>query len=86
VMSDVFGVIYKVATVVILIVVVALGLGTALDRFLETDRLFTLLFILGSVPLTLSAVYKISMSTVKKAQRQTRQDSSSSQSEDDSTA
>ena len=85
-MSDVFGVVYKVATVVILIVVVALGLGTVLDRFLETDRLFTLLFILGSVPLTLSAVYRISMSTVKKAQSRTRSDSSSSQSEDDSTA
>lgn len=67
-MGAALGVMNRVAIVVILIIGVSLGLGILLDRWLETDRLFTLLFILGSVPLTLTAVYRISMATVSRIQ------------------
>ena len=67
-MGAALGVMNRVAIVVILIIGVSLGLGLLLDKWLETDRLFTLLFILGSIPLTLTAVYKISMATVSRIQ------------------
>jgi F0F1-type ATP synthase assembly protein I len=67
-MGAALGVMNRVAIVVILIIGVSLGLGILLDRWLETDRLFTLLFILGSIPLTLTAVYRISMATVSRIQ------------------
>lgn len=83
-MSNVFNVVNKVAIVVILIIAVALGLGTLLDRWLDTGRIFTLLFILGSVPLTLTAIYRISLSVVSQAQPQAG--TAANQSEDNTTA
>jgi|GEM_PF-6812273 len=83
-MSNVFNVVNKVAIVVILIIAVALGLGTLLDRWLDTGRIFTLLFILGSVPLTLTAIYRISLSVVSQARPQAG--TAANKSEDNTTA
>lgn len=78
-MGDVLGLVNRIAVAVILIVAVAIGLGTFLDRWLETERIFTFLLVLLSVPLTLTAVYKISMSTVARIQ------AAEQKSEDDTT-
>lgn len=63
-MGDVLGLINRIAIVVILIIVIAIGSGTLLDRWLETGRLFTFLLVLLSIPVTMTAVYKISMAAV----------------------
>lgn len=63
-MGDVLGLINRIAIAVILIIVIAIGLGTLLDRWLETERLFTFLLVLLSIPVTMTAVYKISMAAV----------------------
>lgn len=67
-MGDVLGLINRVAIAVVLIIVVALGVGTLLDRWLNTDRLFTFLLVLLSIPMTMTAVYKISMAAVARVQ------------------
>jgi F0F1-type ATP synthase assembly protein I len=71
VLSSALGVINKVAIVVVGVVVVALGLGLLLDRFLGTDRLFTFLLIIASVPVTLTLIYRISMSEADKIKAMT---------------
>ncbi len=63
-MGDVLGLINRIAIAVILIIAIAIGAGTLLDRWLETERLFTFLFVLLSVPVTMTAVYRISMAAV----------------------
>lgn len=63
-MGDVLGLINRIAIAVILIIVIAIGSGTLLDRWLETGRLFTFLLVLLSIPVTMTAVYKISMAVV----------------------
>jgi F0F1-type ATP synthase assembly protein I len=68
VMGDVLGLVNRIAIAVILIIVVAIGLGTLLDRWLETERLFTFLLVLLSIPVTMTAVYKISMAAVARVQ------------------
>ena len=43
-----------------------LGAGIGLDRLLHTRPLFTLLLVMGSMPLTLFALYKITVRAVAK--------------------
>jgi hypothetical protein len=63
-MSTVLGVINKVGIVVFLIIIVALGGGALLDKVLDGGGLFTVLLVLASVPITLTAIYRISLAAV----------------------
>ena len=75
------GVVNKVAIVVIVIIIAALGLGMLLDRALGTGGIFTVLLVVASVPLTLTAIFKISMATIAQIEAQ----SEAEDTEDDAT-
>jgi hypothetical protein len=46
-----------------------LAAGVGLDKVLHTRPLFTLLFVLGSMPLTLVALYRFAVGAVSKARQ-----------------
>ena len=73
------GVVNKVAIAVIVIIAVALGGGMLLDRALGTGGIFTVLLVVASVPVTLTAIFKISMATIAQIEAQ----SEAEESEDD---
>ena len=52
----------------ILIIGVAFGLGTLVDSWLGTDGIFTILFLIGTFPITLYVIVRISMYALKRAQ------------------
>jgi hypothetical protein len=62
--AEMAGIIGQIGCVTVLIIVGALGAGIFIDRFLETDKLFTFLFVVGSVPFTLYATVRLSLSAV----------------------
>ena len=53
----------------IVIIAIAFGAGRLLDRFLGTDGIFTVLFLVGSFPVTLYVIVRLSLSTVARAER-----------------
>lgn len=63
-MSIVLGVVNKVGIAVFLIIIVALGGGALLDKVLGTGGIFTVLLVLASVPVTLTAIYRISLAAI----------------------
>jgi F0F1-type ATP synthase assembly protein I len=52
----------------ILIIGVAFGAGRFLDSTFETGGLFTILFLLGSFPITIYAIVRISLFAMNRAQ------------------
>ncbi|MCP4424025.1 MAG: AtpZ/AtpI family protein [Chloroflexi bacterium] len=73
----------QVGCLVIVIIGIALGAGMALDKFLET-RIFTVLLMLGSVPVALYLTVRLSLTAVKRAQDALQpQDSNNSEEEID---
>ena len=54
--------------ITIIIIAIAFGLGRFLDSTFETKGIFTVLFLLGSVPITLYVTVRISLAAVKRAQ------------------
>jgi hypothetical protein len=52
----------------IIIIAVAFGLGRLLDNWLATDGVFTVLFLLGSFPITLYVIVRISLMALKRVQ------------------
>ena len=58
------------AFVAILIMGVALAIGRLLDGWLDVKGIFTVIMVLGSFPLTLYAITRISLGMVGRAQRQ----------------
>ncbi len=56
----------QVGCVVVLLIGLALGAGILLDNFLETNRIFTAIFIIGSFPVTIYVVLRL----VIRAQKQ----------------
>lgn len=83
-MSRVLGVVNKVAIVVFLIIIVALGAGLLLDRLLGTGGIFTLLLVLASVPVTLTAIYRISLAAIAELEEE-MQPAADEEMEDDAT-
>ena len=62
------------AIVAIAIIAVAFGAGWFLDNFLGNEkRIFTVLFLLLSFPVTLYAMVRISLAMVRKAQQRVEQ-------------
>ena len=56
----------QVGCEVVLLIGLALGAGILLDNFLETNRIFTAIFIIGSFPVTIYVVLRL----VIRAQKQ----------------
>ncbi len=59
----------QVGCITVLIIGVALGAGLLLDKFLGTQAIFTVLFMVGSVPFALYVIVRISLSTVARTQQ-----------------
>jgi F0F1-type ATP synthase assembly protein I len=66
------GIIGQVGCITILIVGLALAAGLLLDRFLGTDPIFTILLMVGSVPVTLYIIVRVSLLAAARVQ-QTRE-------------
>jgi F0F1-type ATP synthase assembly protein I len=52
----------------IIIVAIAFGIGQLLDNWLGTEGIFTVLFLLGSFPITLYVIVRISLMALKRVQ------------------
>lgn len=57
----------------IIIIAIAFAAGRFLDSRLDTNGIFTVLFMVGSFPITLYAIVRISLATLKRAQLQLSQ-------------
>lgn len=62
------SVVGQVGCLVVFIVFLALGAGILLDKLLNTKALFTVLLMVGSVPVALYMVVRISLTAVARAQ------------------
>lgn len=76
------SVVGQVGCLIVFIVFIALGVGLALDKFLGTKALFTVLLMVGSVPVALYFTVRLSLTAVNRAQIKLQQ---SEQTEEDST-
>jgi F0F1-type ATP synthase assembly protein I len=65
------GIIGQVGCITVIIVGLALGAGLLLDRFLDTRPIFTILFMVGSVPVTLYVIVRVSLYAAARAQQAT---------------
>ncbi|MFQ5419262.1 MAG: AtpZ/AtpI family protein [Anaerolineae bacterium] len=63
------GVVGQVGCLVVLIIGLALGAGILLDRFLGTSAIFTVLLMVGSVPVALYVTVRLSMTAVARTQK-----------------
>jgi magnesium-transporting ATPase (P-type) len=63
------GVIGQVGCLVIFIIFIALGVGMVLDKFLETKAIFTVILMVGSVPVALYLAVRLSLTAVGRAQQ-----------------
>jgi hypothetical protein len=66
--SAMAGVVGQVGCVVILLIGLALGGGMFLDNYLETGGIFTVLLLVGSVPVALYLTIQVSMRSAAKIQ------------------
>ncbi|HSH01900.1 MAG TPA: AtpZ/AtpI family protein [Anaerolineae bacterium] len=65
------GVVGQVGCLTVLLITVALAGGIFLDNFLGSKPIFTILFTIGSVPITLYLIVRISLTAVERAQKLT---------------
>ena len=65
------GVVGQVGCITILLIGLALGAGLLLDRLLDTRPVFTILLMVGSVPVTLYIIVRVSLTASARAQRAT---------------
>ncbi len=63
------GVIGQVGCLIVFIIFVALGVGIVLDKFLETKAIFTVILMVGSVPVALYLAVRLSLTAVDRAQQ-----------------
>lgn len=63
------GVVGQVGCLVVLIIGLALGAGVLIDRFLGTRAIFTVLLMVGSVPVALYITVRLSLTAVARAQQ-----------------
>ena len=59
----------QIGCITVIIIALALGGGILLDRFLDTRPIFTILFIVGSVPITLFVTVRVSLMAAARAQK-----------------
>ena len=69
----------QIGCLVVFLVGLSLGVGMLIDRFLGTDGIFTALLMLGSVPVTLYFVVRVSMRASRRAQKQFEQQTASTE-------
>jgi F0F1-type ATP synthase assembly protein I len=62
------NVVAQVGCGTIIIIALCFGGGVLLDNILNTKPVFTILFTVGSVPLTLYAIVRLTLATVTRAQ------------------
>jgi len=58
----------QVGCVVVLIIGLALGAGLLLDKFLGTDAIFTVILMVGSVPVALYITVRLSLTAAARVQ------------------
>jgi F0F1-type ATP synthase assembly protein I len=58
------SVVSQVGCVTVVVIIGALAVGIALDKTLDTRPLFTILFMLGSIPVSLYLLVRIALSAV----------------------
>lgn len=63
------GILGQAGCVTLLLVGAGLGLGLWLDARFDTRPIFTLLFVLGSVPITMYLLFRMVMSNTARLQR-----------------
>ncbi len=63
------GVVGQIGCVTVLLIGIALGAGILLDNFLDTSPIFTIMFLVGSVPVTLYVTVRVSLMAVARSQR-----------------
>jgi F0F1-type ATP synthase assembly protein I len=63
------GIIGQIGCITVLLIAIALGVGILLDRFLDTSPIFTIIFLVGSVPVTLYVTVRVSLMAAARAQR-----------------
>jgi len=84
------SVVGQVGCLIVFIVFIALGVGMALDRLLGTTALFTILLMVGSVPVALYFTVRMSLTAVSRAQKKIEeseeQELNETKTEDDTTA
>jgi F0F1-type ATP synthase assembly protein I len=59
----------QIGCLILLIVIAALAAGVLLDKFLGTRAIFTILFVVGSFPVTVYVIMRVSLTTLARAQR-----------------
>ena len=59
----------QIGCLVVFLIGLALAAGMLIDRYLGTNGIFTALLMLGSVPVTLFLVVRVSMVAAQRAQR-----------------
>ena len=75
------SVVGQVGCLVVFIVFIALGAGILLDKLLGTKALFTVLLMVGSVPVALYLVVRISLTAVARAQNRLEEKADDSEEE-----
>jgi F0F1-type ATP synthase assembly protein I len=78
------GIVGQVGCITVIIIGMALGGGILLDRFLETKPIFTILFMVGSVPVTLFVTVRVSLMAAARAQRMAEQAKAKKKAEEES--
>jgi F0F1-type ATP synthase assembly protein I len=63
------GIVGQIGCITVIIIGIAMGAGILLDRFLGTRPIFTILFLVGSVPVTLFVTVRVSLMAANRAQR-----------------
>jgi F0F1-type ATP synthase assembly protein I len=63
------GIVGQIGCITVIIIAVALGAGIFLDRFLDTRPIFTILFLVGSVPITLFVTVRVSLMAAARARK-----------------
>jgi F0F1-type ATP synthase assembly protein I len=63
------GVVGQIGCLTLILIGAALGAGILLDRVLDTRPIFTILFLVGSVPVNLFVTVRVALAAVARAQR-----------------
>ena len=65
-MANVVG---QVGCLIVFLIAFAFGIGMLLDKLLGTNSIFTVLFLVGSVPVSLYITVRLSLTAVARAQQ-----------------
>lgn len=63
------GIVGQIGCLTIIIIALAFGAGTLLDRVLDTRPIFTIIALVGSVPVTLYLTVRVSLTAAARVQK-----------------